>query len=185
MTAASPKPPKREKPKPQTAEERLEAMRYNQMMYGPTAGERRLVAKSTDFGAAYLKHPKFLALMQAFKGGTRSEFNVTHKEKSHTISTDGEHLFFDGKVVYYARALNRFERNLLVDRSVLLQYQTLDPFIHLVFAVIRSMPEVGVKDLSHRNGEFLLAGLGLDSGIAESGPNLLLGAFKVPTGKAK
>lgn len=185
MTTPSGKPPKREKVKPQSAEERMEAMRYNQMMYGPTAGERRLLAKTPDFGAAYLKHPKFQALMQAFKGATSSQFNVTHKEKSHTISTDGEHLFFDGKVVFYARALNKYERNLLVDRSVLLQHQTLDPFIHLVFAVIRSLPEVGVKDLSHRNGEFLLAGLGLDAGIAEQGPNLMLGAFRILVGKAK
>ncbi len=185
MVAASGKPPKKEKAKHQTPEQRLAAMKYNHMMYGPTAGELRPVSKRIDFGAAYIKHPKFQSLMTAFKGGTEFQFNVTHKDKSYTVSTDGVHIFFDNKVVYYSRALNRFERNLLLDRTVMLQYQTMDAFVHLAFAVLRALPELGTPLLSYRNNEFYFGAEGLDVGIPEQGPNLMIGAYKVQMGKAK
>jgi len=43
MTTPTGKAPKKEKAKPQTPEARMKAMQYNQMMYGPTAGELRPV----------------------------------------------------------------------------------------------------------------------------------------------
>lgn len=174
MTAA----PKKEKEKKQTPEERLQALRYNHMMYGPTAGEPRPAARRADYGAAYLKHPKFQSLMTAFKKGTPFTFEVTDKGRTFPIATDGTQITFDGKVVFYSRYLNRYEENLLLDRSVALQCQSIEAFVHLVFAVIRSLPELEAPALSHFQGQFYLDGETLDVGIAASGPNLLLGSFR-------
>lgn len=185
MTAGPGKPPKKDKRKVQTAEERLAAVRYNEMMYGPTAGEVRVAAKKVDYGAPYLKHPKFLSLMAAFKGGTAFQFTVTDKGRTLNISTDGESLCFEGKVVFYSRHLNKYERNLLMDRLVVQQFQAIEAFVHLVFAVIRGLPELGPIQLSYLNNGFLLAGEDLGLGVAEQGPNLMLGAYRTQAGKVK
>ncbi len=185
MAAASGKTPKSEKAKRQTPEERQAALRYNHMMYGPTAGELRPAAKKIDFGGSYLQHHKFQSLMTAFRNGTEYQFSVAHKDKSYTVSTDGTHILFDNKVIYYSRAMNKFERNLLMDRTVMLQYQAIDAFVHLAFAVIRSFPELGTTPLSYRNNEFFYGAEDLGAGIPEQGPNLLIGAYKLHVGKTK
>lgn len=182
MTAAPGKAPKKEKEKKQTPEERLQALRYNHMMYGPTAGELRPAARKVNYGTAYLSHPKFQALLAAFKKGTAYRFDVTDKGRPYPIATEESQLSFDGKVIFYSRHLNKYEDHLLLDRSAALHYQGVEAFVHLVFAILRSFPELEGPALSYFQGQFYLGGDTLDAGIAESGPNLLLGSFR--NGKA-
>lgn len=178
MTASAKKVPKKEKEKRQSPEERQEALRYNQMMYGPTAGEKRPALKKINYGASYLGHPKFQSLMTAFKNGSKYEFNVSDKGKAFTISTDGSHILFDGKIIYYCRPLNRYEQNLLMDRTSTIQYQTNEALVHLVFAVLRSFPELGTPQLSYLHNQFYHGTETLEAGVAEQGPNLMIGAYK-------
>jgi len=185
MSESPTKAPKKEKAKRQTPEQRMENLRYNHMLYGPTAGEMRPVPKKVDFGASYLKHPKFQSLMTAFAKGTAFQFSVTDKGKTYTISTDGTHLFFEGKVIYYSRPSNRYECNLLIDRSNALQFQAIDAFVHLAIAVPRSFPELGPVLLNVKNGEFFYGPDKLEASIAEQGTNLLLGTFRNGVAKEK
>ncbi len=185
MTEAPGKAAKKVKVKPQTPEERMEALRYNHMMYGRTANEMSPNAKKVDYGAPYLKHPKFQGLMSAFKNGTKFQFSVVDKGKTHIISTDGTHINFNEKVIFYSRALNKYERSLLMDRSVVLQHKTIDAFVHMVIAVIRFLPELDSPALTFRNNEFLYGDTELSVGIAEQGPNILIGGYKINLGKTK
>jgi hypothetical protein len=178
MTATPGKAPKKEKVKRQSPEERLEALRYNHMMYGPTAGEFRPPAKKINYGASYLSHPKFQSLMMSFKKGTAYQFDVTDKGKVCTISTDGAHISFNGKTIYYSRPLNRHEDNLLLDRAATVQFQTTDALVHLVFAVLRSFPEFGTPPFYYSNHQFYQGVETLEAAAAEQGPNLLIGSFK-------
>jgi len=178
MTATQGKAPKKEKVKRQTPEERAEALRYNHMMYGPTAKELPRVQKKMNLGSAYLQHPKFRALMEAFKKGTSSRFDVTDKGKVYTVSTDGTNILFDGKTIFYSRASNRYEDHLLMDRSVLLQYQTVEALVHLAAAVLRSLPELGASQLGFINQQFYYGAETVEAGIAEHGPNLLVGSYR-------
>jgi len=178
MTAKSEKAPKKEKVKKQTPEERLEAMRYNHMMYGPTAGERRPIAKKVNYGSAYLTHPKFQSLITAFKKGTSFKFDVTDKGKTYTISTDGSDILFDGKTMFYSRASNKYEDHLLLSRVSLTQYQTVDALVHLAFAVLRSFPELAGHPLVYQQHQFFIGAETLETGVAELGPNLLVGSFR-------
>jgi hypothetical protein len=178
MTAAPSKAPKKVKEKKQSPEERLQALRYNHMMYGPTAGEMRPAPKKVNYGAAYLSHPKFQSLMTAFKKGVAFQFDVTEKGKVYAIATDGSHISFDGKIIYYSRPLNKHEDNLLLDRAATVQYQTTDALVHLAFAVIRSFSELGTHLMSYMNHQFYYGAETLESGIAEHGPNLLIGSYK-------
>ncbi len=175
---ATPGKPKKVKEKRQSPEERLEALRYNHMMYGPTAGELRPAAKKINYGSSYLQHPKFQSLMTAFKKGTAFQFDVTDKGKVLAIATDGSHISFDGRIIFYSRPSNRHEEHLLLDRSAAVQYQTLDALVHLVFAVLRSLPELGGPQLVYMSRQFYLGAETLEAGIAEQGPNLLMGSFK-------
>ena len=178
MTATPGKAPKKVKEKRQSAAERQEALRYNHMMYGPTAGELRSAAKKINYGAAYLSHPKFQSLMAAFKKGTSFQFDVTDKGKTLTIATDGSNISFDGKTIYYSRPVNRYEENLLLDRTATTQHQTVDALVHLVFAVLRSLPELGAPPFYYLSRQFYLGTETLEAGIAEQGPNLLIGSFR-------
>lgn len=178
MTATAKKAPKKEKEKRQSPEERLEALRYNQMMYGPTAGELRPASMKINYGAAYLKHPKFQNLMTAFKNGSEYKFTVAGKGKIFIISTDGSHILFDGKIIYYNRPLNRYEHNLLLDRTATIQYQTNEALVHLAFAVLQSLPELGKPQLSYLHNRFYYGTEPLEAGVAEQGPNLLIGSYK-------
>jgi hypothetical protein len=183
MAARPEQPPKKPKEKRQTPEERREALRYNHMMYGPTAGERRPAAKRMLHGTAYLEHPKFQQLMAAFKQGAAAKFEVTDKGRTFTIATQDAQISFDTKVVFYARPVNRYESNLLLDRAAAVSCQAISAFAHLVFAVFRSLPEIEPPALSYLQNQFYLAGETLDVGIAEQGPNLLLGSFRTATPK--
>ncbi|GLH74740.1 hypothetical protein GETHLI_32420 [Geothrix limicola] len=178
MTSASGSAPKKVKEKRQTPEERQAALRYNHMMYGPTAGEFRPAAKKINLGGAYLNHPKFQALMAAFKKGTAYQFDVNDKGRAYTVSTDGTQILFDGRTLYYSRPCNRFEDHLLLDRSVAVQYQNLDALVHLAVAVLRSLSDLGSPQLSFFNHEFIYGDEPLEAGIASQGPNLLIGSFK-------
>ena len=178
MTTKPAKAPKKERSKGQSAEARAEGLRYIHMMYGPTAGERSLVSKKVNLGAAYLDHPKFQSLMTAFKKGTIFQFNVKDKEKNYVISTDGSQILFDGRTLYYSRPCNRHEEHLLLDRVTAIQYQTTEPFIHLAVAVLRSLPELGPVKLTYVNHKFYIGSEPLESAAADQGPNLLIGSFE-------
>ncbi|WP_306602264.1 hypothetical protein [Geothrix sp. 21YS21S-2] len=177
MTAA-PKAPKKEKEKRQTPEERLEAMRYNHMMYGPTEGELKLAPKKIDYGISYIKHPKFQSLMTAFKRGAEFKFDVTSAGKVITIATDGSHITVNGKVLFYSRMLNRYENNLLLNKATAIQNATSDPLVHLVFAVLRSFPELAGYQVNYLNKKFWNGSEALDTGQVEEDANLLIGSFK-------
>jgi hypothetical protein len=178
MSAAAAKAPKKEKPKKQTPEERAKLMRYNQMMYGPTAGELRPATKKVNYGASYLTHPKFISLMAAFRKGAAYRFEVTDKTKTFTIATEDANILFDGRVIFYSRHLNKYEENLLIDREAVLQFQTTDALVHLVFAVIRHFPELGPVPFAYMSQQFYQGADTLDVGIAAQGPNLLIGSYR-------
>jgi len=178
MTTAAGKEPKKKKDRKQTPEERLAALHYNHMMYGPTPNELRPAGKRTDYGASYLHHPKFQSLMTAFKQGTKFEFNVSDKGKTYAIATQEAHILFDGKIIYYSRPLNRYENNLLMDRAAVVQYQGKEALVHLVFAVLHSFPELEAPPLSYLHNQFYLGAETLDTGIAQQGSNLLMGSFR-------
>jgi len=178
MTTTPGNAPKKVKEKKQSPEKRQEALRYNHMMYGPTAGEMRPASKKVNYGASYLQHPKFQSLMTAFKKGTAFQFDVTDKGKVCTISTDGSTICFDGKIIFYSRLLNKYENNLLIDRTTTAQLETIDSFIHLAFAVLRSFPELGTPQLSYMNHQFYYGSETLEAGVAEQGPNLLIGSYR-------
>jgi len=177
MTGNPEKAPKKIKEKKQTPQERLEAMRYNHMMYGPTEGELKLVPKKIDFGASFLKHPKFQSLITAFKNGTAFKFDVTANARMFSIDTDGSHISFDGKVIFYSRPLNKYEDNLLVDRASAIQLQSTDAAVHLVFAVLRSFPELGEPQIQYLHHKFY-HGAGTLETSANEQSNLLIGPYK-------
>lgn len=162
----------------QTPEARLEAMRYNHMMYGPTEGELSLTPKKVDYGASYLKHPKFQSLIAAFKRGGAFKFEINTQSRQLVIATEGSHISFDGKSICYARSLNKHEDNLFLDRGTLIHFQTNDALVHLVFAVLRSFPELGVPDLAYQHHKFYAGNDTLEFGSTEQGANLLMGSFK-------
>jgi len=178
MTAQPEKAPKKVKEKRQTPEERLEAMRYNHMMYGPTEGELKMAPKKVDYGASFLKHPKFISLMAAFRKGGAFQFEITAGGRMFTIAVDGSHLSFNGKVIFYSRTLNRHEDNLLLDKASAIQNQTNDPVIHLIFAVLRSFPEMGAPTLQYSHRKFFNGLETLEATGVDQGANLLIGSYK-------
>jgi hypothetical protein len=178
MTEIPAKAPKKVKEKRQTPQERLEAMRYNHMMYGPTEGELKMTPKKVDYGASFLKHPKFQSLMAAFKNGTSFKFDITADGHVISIDTDGSHISFGDKVLCYSRPLNKHEDNLILDRTSLIQLQTKDPVIHLIFAVLRSFPELDGPELQYQHHRLYLGNDALESSYVEQSSNPLMGAYK-------
>ncbi len=178
MTTTAKKTPKKEKEKRQSPEERLEALRYNHMMYGPTAGELRPAPKKVNYGVPYLNHPKFQSLMTAFKNGSEYKFNVSDKGKVYIVSTDGSHILFDEKIIFYCRPLNKYEHSLLLDGNSTLQYQLNEAFVHLAFAVLQSFPELEKQQLSYVHNRFCYGTGTLEAGVAEQGPNLMIGSYR-------
>lgn len=178
MTSTPAKPPKKEKAKRPSPEKLAEGLRYIHMMYGPTAGEQKLVARKLNLGAPYLSSAKFQALMAAFTKGEANQFSVTDKGRSYVIATDGSQILFDGKTLYYSRPLNRYEDNLLMNRVTMTQYQTTEAFIHLAVAVLRSLPDLGQVQITYVNHKFYLGSETLEVAAAEQGPNLLIGSFR-------
>ena len=178
MTSTAEKAPKKIKEKKQTPEERLEALRYNHMMYGRTEGELRLKPKKVDYGASFLKHPKFQSLLAAFKNGASFKFDIAMNGKSFCIASNGPDITYDGKLLFYSRPLNRYEDHLLLDRSTAIKLQTVDPAVHLVFAILRSLPDLADHQLVYQNHEFYHDGISLDAISETQGSNLLLGSFR-------
>jgi len=178
VTSTPAKPPKKEKAKRPSPEKLAEGLRYIHMMYGPTAGEQKLVARKLNLGAPYLSSAKFQALMAAFTKGEANQFSVTDKGRSYIIATDGSQILFDGKTLYYSRPLNRYEDNLLINRVTMTQYQTTEAFIHLAVAVLRSLPDLGQVQITYVNHKFYLGSETLEVAAAEQGPNLLIGSFR-------
>lgn len=178
MTETDKSAPRKAKAKKQTPEERLAALRYNRMMYGPTPNERRPAPLRVDYGSSYLDHPKFQSLMTAFKNGSDYAFNVLDKGKSYTVSTHESEILFDGRMIFYCRPLNRHEHNLLMDRAAMIQYQGNEALVHLAFAVLLYFPELGKPLLAYSLNEFYYDKERLEAGIASQGPNLLLGVFR-------
>lgn len=178
MTELSQKAPKKEKDRRQTPAERQELMRYNHMMYGPTTNEAKSTLKKIDYGISYLKHHKFQSLMTAFTKGTTYQFEVTAEGKPCSVATDGSDISFNGKTIFYSRPLNRHEDNLLLDKASMLQFQTTDALVHLAFAVLRSLPELGSHPLLYSNHRFYYGAEALESVPAEQGSNLLIGTYK-------
>ena len=178
MTVSPEKAPKKVKDKKQTPQERLEAMRYNHMMYGLTEGELKSTPKKIDYGASYLKHPKFQNLMSAFKRGAEFKFDIVSGGKLFSIATDGSHISFDGKTIYYSRPLNKHENNLFLERTTAIQFQSNDAVVHLVFAVLRSFPEFDAPQLQYLHHKLYQGTGSLETLSAEQGSNLLMGVFK-------
>lgn len=172
------KAPKKVKEKRQTPEERLEAMRYNHMMYGPTEGELKNAPKRVDYGAPFLKAPKFQSLITAFKKGGVFSFDITTAGRNFSVTADGSQIAFNGKTLFYSRALNRHEDNLLLDKASAVQHQTNDPVIHLIFAVIKSFPDLDGAQLQYQHRKFYCGNDTLESSAVDQGANLLLGSFK-------
>jgi hypothetical protein len=179
------KPAKKEKPKRQTEAERQAMLAYHRTMYGPTSGEHRAVVKKVDWGAPYLQHPKFLGLVEAFRHGRTFEFSVTDKGRAYGVSTDGGLLRFSDAVIFYSRPLNKYESSLLMDRAAALRFQEIESFAHLVFAILRSFPELGPIRLRMSNRELWWDTERLEAGIAAQGPNLLVGDFRHAAPKEK
>lgn len=170
--------PKKVKEKGLTPQERLEHMRYNHLMYGRTRTELKLAPKPVDYGASYLKHPKFQALMAAFRKGAAFSFEVTANGAAIPIATADSRISFGGKVLFYSRSLNRHEENLFLDRTTAVRLQESDPAVHLVFAVLKSFPELENPGLLFLYRKFYLGNESLDCTPAGEGNNLLIGAFK-------
>ncbi len=185
MTLNPEKAPKKVKDKKQAPEERLEALRYNHMMYGRTEGEMTLKPRKVDYGASFLKHPKFQSLMSAFKNGTAFKFDITIGDKQFSIATDGSHISYDGKVLYYSRPLNKFEDNLLLDRTTAIKLQNTEAAVHLVFATLRSLPDLADHRLTYQHREFYHGAETLEAIAEDQGSNLLLGCFRHNKAKAR
>lgn len=172
------KAPKKVKEKRQTPQERLAALRYNQMMYGRTVGEQSLAAKIIDYGAPYLKHPKFQGLMKAFKNGMSFKFDISANGKVSTVETDGSQILYNGKILFYARPVNRYEDNLLLVRAAAAQLQDIEAVVHLVFAVIRSLPDLEPGQLTYSHHQFYQGLDTLASSPENLGPNMTLGSYQ-------
>jgi hypothetical protein len=178
MTEPAEKSPKRIKDYKPTPEQRQANMRYNQMMYGPTEGELKHAPRKVDFGASYLKHPKFQSLMTAFRRGASFKFDITAGGALSCIATDGTHITFNDKVIYYTRPLNKHVDNLFLDRASAVQLQGNDAVVHLVFAVLRSFPELGEPQLAYQYHKLYQGNESLETGPTGPGSNLLIGGFK-------
>lgn len=137
-----------------------------------------MAPKKVDYGVSYLKHPKFQSLMAAFKKGTTFSFDINAGGKNFSITADGSQIAFNGRTLFYSRALNRHEDNLLLDKASAIQHQTNDAVIHLIFAVIKSFPELGTPALQYQHRKFYTGNDTLESSALDQGANLLIGAFK-------
>lgn len=177
MAEGQKKAAKKEKEKRQTPEERLAAMRYNHMMYGPTEGEMKLAPKKINYGASYLKHPKFQSLMTAFRNGSAFKFEILIDGRLIPIATDGSHISFDGKTLFYSRSLNKHEDNLFLDRTGAVATQTNDAAVHLVFAVLKSLAELGETDLLYQHHKFVYGTDILEFSTTEQSANLMFGTI--------
>jgi hypothetical protein len=178
MDAPQDKPAKPAKERRQTPEEKLEALRYNQLMYGRTSTERKLQPKRVDYGASFLKHPKFQELITAFRKGAAARFEVRADGDAFTVATDGSQITFNDKVLFYGRNAGKQVDHLYLERASAVQLQGNEVAVHLVFAVLRSFQELGEHGLIYLYHKFYQGPESLDSGPGGPGTNLDLGTFK-------
>jgi hypothetical protein len=177
-SSAQDKPGKAPKERKQTAEERLAALRYNQLMYGRTTTERKLQPKRVDYGASFLKHPKFQELVGAFRKGAADRFEVRSEGGDCTVATDAGQITFNGKVLFYSRPSGKQVDHLYLERASAVQLQGNEVAVHLVFAVLRSFQELGEHGLLYLYHKFYQGPESLDSGPSGPGTNLDLGTYK-------
>jgi len=178
MSESPGKIPKKVKEKRERPPDMTESIKHSNIMYGWTESERRMLPGRVDYGASYLRHPKFLSLMEAFKKGQPFTFDVTTNGVTCPIATDGTHITFKGRTLFYSRAFSKQEDNLFLDRKGVVQFQTQEPAVHLVFAVLRSLPELGEAQLKYHNRKFHHGMDTLETDSSEPGVNLLLGTYK-------
>jgi hypothetical protein len=175
--AVTKKEKKKEKKKKQTYD-KVAALKYNKLMYGPLSCEQKKIAPKVNYGAGFIGHEKFKALLSAFKNNTPYKFEIKINDKSYTVATDGTHISFDNIVVCYSRPSNRFEDLMLLDRNSLIQHNNTAGVIHLVFGVLKSLPELK-HSLTYVQHKFYWEAEGVDKASdAEYGANILVGPFK-------
>lgn len=172
------KTPKKVKERRSQPPDMTKSVNYSQMMYGWTENERRMLPKRVDYGASYLKHPKFQNLMTAFKKGQTFAFDVITGGDTCSIATDGTQITFKGRTLFYTRSLSKHEDNLFLDRQGAVQLQTQEAAVHLVFAVLRSLPELGETGIRYHNKKFWLGMETLETDSSDLGTNLLLGSYQ-------
>jgi hypothetical protein len=185
MSGTSEKAPRKPKEKKEPPPDMTESIRYSRIMYGRTTTELKLIPKRVDYGALYLRHPKFQNLMAAFRKGSAAQFDVTAGDSAFTIATDGTSISYQGKVLFYTRPLNRYEDNLFLDREAAVLFQAREPAVHLVFAVLRSFPELADSEIHYQYHKLFRGDESLESVPAGPGTNLLLGAYRNARPKEK
>ena len=178
MSASPEKATRKPKQKREPPPDMSESIRYSQIMYGRTATELRMQPKRVDYGASYLRAPKFQNLMAAFRKGTEAQFDITAGDTVTTIATNGSSISFRGRVLFYTRSQNRYETNLFLDRDAAVQFQDLEAAVHLVFAVVRSFPELGDSALRYQYHKFFHGDETLESVPTGLSNNVLLGAYR-------
>jgi hypothetical protein len=170
--------PRKVKEKRQQPPDMTESVNYSHVMYGWTPNERRMLPKRVDHGASYLAHPKFQSLMEAFKKGQSFTFEITTNGVTCPVATDGTYITFKGRTLFYSRSLSKQEDNLYLDRKGVVQFQTQEPAVHLVFAVLRSLPELGDTRLRYHNRRFYQGMDDLETDAGDAGASLLLGTYR-------
>jgi hypothetical protein len=172
--ARKPKQKQKREPPPDITE----SVRYSQIMYGRTTTELKMLPKRVDYGGSYLRHPKFQNLVAAFRKGTESQFDITTGDTVCTIATDGTTISFQGRKLFYTRPQNHYENNLFLDREAAVQLQTQEAAVHLVFAVVRSFPELGDTAIRYQYRKFFHGDESLESAPTGLTANLMLGAIR-------
>jgi len=178
MSGTPEKATRKPKPKREPPPDMTESIRYSRIMYGRTTTELRMLPKRVDYGGSYLRHPKFQNLAAAFRKGTAAQFDITAGDTVYTIATDGTSISFQGRTLFYTRSQNRYENNLFLDREAAVQFQDLEPAVHLVFAVVRSFPELGDAAIRYQYHKFFHGDETLEAAPAGLSANLLLGSFR-------
>lgn len=178
MSGTSEKATRKPKQKREAPPDITESIRYSQIMYGRTTTELKMLPKRVDYGGSYLRHPKFQNLMAAFRKGAEAQFEITARDTVSTIATSGGSITFQGRVLFYTRRQNKYEDNLFLDREAAVQFQDLEAAVHLVFAVVRSFPELGDAAIRYQYRKFFHGDQTLESGSTGLSNNPLLGTIR-------
>jgi hypothetical protein len=168
----------KQKQKREAPPDMTESIRYSRIMYGRTTTELKLLPKRVDHGASYLRHPKFQNLMAAFRKGAEAQFEITAGDAVSVIATSGGSITFQGRVLFYTRPQNHYENNLFLDREAAVQFQGQEAAVHLVFAVVRSFPELGDAGIRYQYHKLYHGDEVLESVSTGLNANILLGAFR-------
>jgi len=95
-----------------------------------------------------------------------------------TIATNGTSISFQGRVLFYTRSQNHYENNLFLDREAAVHFQDLEAAVHLMFAVVRSFPELGDAALRYQYNKLFHGDQTLESAPTGLTANVLLGSFR-------